>query len=62
MFAGPRRRHFEVKNSTDRKAPESDDLDSAIERLLDEGKKLDREELKSAAQTSNEQLPTDNTP
>ena len=62
MFTGLRRRYFEVADVEGEKQANRGNLGDAIERLLDEGKKLDREELKSVAQTSNEQLPTDNTP
>jgi len=62
MFGGPRRRYFEVAGPERPHKAGTGDFDDAIERLLDEGKKRDREEQKSVAQTGDEQLPTDNTP
>ena len=62
LFGGPRRRYFEVVRPRVSTEVEAGGLESAIERLLEEGKKLDREEGKSAARTGNEQLPIDNTP
>lgn len=63
MFGGPRRRFFEVLDRGARQEEaHAGHLDDAIERLLEEGKKRDREEQKSAVQTGDEQLPTDNTP
>ncbi|KAK0247413.1 hypothetical protein LTR54_018058, partial [Friedmanniomyces endolithicus] len=62
MFAGPRRRYFEVLSPEVRAQANREELGETIQRLLDEGRRLDREELKSASRASNEQLPTDNTP
>jgi hypothetical protein len=61
MFVGLRKQYFEVVNVKGERQADREDLGVAIERLLDEGKKLDQAELKSAAQTGDEQLPSDNT-
>ncbi len=62
MFGGPRRRYFEVFRLDCLSEAGTGNLSGAIEQLLDEGKRLDREEQKSAARTGDEQLPTNNTP
>ena len=62
MFGGPRRRYFEIVGLLIPSEIGTGDLDGAIERLLDDGKKLDREENKNVVRTSDEQLPNDNTP
>ncbi|KAK3045909.1 hypothetical protein LTR09_012563 [Extremus antarcticus] len=62
MFTGPRRRYFEVVRIEGGSRAGTGHLDGAIERLLDKGKKLDREEINDAARTGDEQLPTHSTP
>ncbi len=62
MFGGPRRRYFEVFRLDRPSEAGTGNLSGAIKQLLEEGKRLNREEQKSAARTGDEQLPTDNTP
>lgn len=62
LFGGPRRRFLEVESVVSKAAEKAKDFTSAIETLLEDGKKRDQEQVKLAAQAGDEQLPTDNTP